>query len=114
MAVLRPALSGYRMMWLYVMFDLPVLTPAERKAATKFRQFLLDQGFEMAQFSVYLRFAESKEAAETHIRRVRAELPKKGKVHIVTITDKQYGNARIFTGRKGERRPEKPDQLALF
>ena len=28
-----PSLSGYRMMWLYVMFDLPVGTKAERKAA---------------------------------------------------------------------------------
>ena len=110
----RPALSGYRMMWLYVMFDLPVGTRSERKAATEFRKFLLDQGFEMAQFSVYLRFAESKEAAETYIGRIRQSLPSKGKVHIVTITDKQYANARIFSGRKSERRPGNPDQLALF
>ena len=110
----RPALSGYRMMWLYVMFDLPVGTPAERKTATKFRKFLLDDGFEMAQFSIYLRFADSKEAAETYIGRIRDSLPKKGKVHIVTVTDKQYGNARIFTGRKGEPRPQNPAQLSLF
>ena len=83
-----PALSGYRMMWLYVMFDLPVGTPGERKAATSFRKFLLDEGFEMAQFSVYLRFCESKEAAETHIGHIREALPKSGKVHLVTITDK--------------------------
>jgi len=110
-----PSLSGYRMMWLYVMFDLPAGTKGERRTAAKFRGFLLDQGFEMAQFSVYLRFAESKEAAETHIRHVRDELPKKGQVHIIIIiTDKQYGNARIFTGRKREHKSEKPVQLALF
>lgn len=109
-----PELSGYRMMWLYVMFDLPVGTKDERKAAAKFRLFLLDKGFEMAQFSVYLRFAESKEAAETYIGKVRDALPGRGKVHVVTITDRQYGNARIFTGRKHERKPENPDQLALF
>ena len=114
MAARRPALSGYRMMWLYVMFDLPVGTRAERRAATKFRTFLLDQGFEMAQFSVYLRFAESKEAAETHIGRVRSALPEQGKVHIVTITDKQYENARIFTGINREQRGKNPDQLVLF
>lgn len=96
------------------MFDLPVGTKPERKAATRFRMFLLDQGFEMAQLSVYLRFAESKEAAETHIGRICDALPGKGKVHIVTLTDKQYGNARIFTGRKRERSPQNPDQLALF
>ena len=114
MAARRHTLSGYRMMWLYVMFDLPTGTRAERKAATKFRNFLLDRGFEMAQFSVYLRFAESKEAAEAHIARIGGALPGKGKVHIVTITDKQYANARIFVGRKRERHGGIPDQLVLF
>ena len=42
-------LSGYRIMWMMVLFDLPVIDPEERKAATGFRNFLLDQGFEMAQ-----------------------------------------------------------------
>ena len=101
-------------MWLYVMFDLPVGTPGEQRAATRFRNFLLDEGFEMAQFSVYLRFAESKEAAEKYIGRIDASLPKKGKVHVVTITDKQYENAHIFTGTKREPKPQNPDQLALF
>lgn len=114
MSARLPALSGYRMMWLYVMFDLPVGTPGERKAATGFRKFLLDQGFEMAQFSVYLRFCESKEAAETHVGHIRDALPKSGKVHILTITDKQYANAKIFTGKKREPNAGNPNQLALF
>jgi len=109
-----PALSGYRIMWLYVMFDLPTLTKAERRAATKFRNFLLDEGFQMAQFSVYVRFAESKEAAETYIHHIQDALPQEGRVHIVTLTDKQYANARIFTGKKRERGAQNPDQLALF
>jgi CRISPR-associated protein Cas2 len=101
-------------MWLYVMFDLPVGTKAERKAATKFRQFLLDEGFEMAQFSVYLRHAADKQKAETYCKRVGDALPEAGKVHIVTLTDKQYGNARVFVGRKRERVDENPDQFAMF
>lgn len=114
MAGSRPELSGYKIMWLYVMFDLPVGTKAERRNATKFRQFLLDEGFEMAQFSIYLRFAPSKEAAFVYAERIRDHLPPKGKVHIVEITDRQYANARIFTGRKREQRSENPSQLALF
>jgi CRISPR-associated protein Cas2 len=43
-------------MWMIVMFDLPVTTSAERKIATQFRNHLLDNGFEMSQFSVYFRF----------------------------------------------------------
>jgi CRISPR-associated endonuclease Cas2 len=52
-------LAGYRLMWMVVMFDLPVVEKAERKAATGFRNALLDMGFEMSQFSVYMRFCTS-------------------------------------------------------
>ncbi len=109
-----PALSGYRIMWLFVMFDLPVGTKAERRRATQFRHALLDMGFEMSQFSVYLRFCAGKEAAEAFIRRIEQALPPSGKVHVVQITDKQFEKIRTFKGRKRERTPGNPDQLALF
>jgi CRISPR-associated protein Cas2 len=109
-----PALSGYRIMWLFVLFDLPVGTKKERKAATRFRQKLLDMGFEMSQFSVYLRYCAGKEQAESYERKVEAEMPSSGKVHIMTITDKQYENIRTYRGRKRERSPENPNQFALF
>ena len=54
-------LSGYQVMWVWVLFDLPVATKAERKSATRFRNDLLDLGFEIVQFSVYLRHAWSRE-----------------------------------------------------
>ena len=55
--------NGYRIMWLVVMFDLPVATKIERKLATQFRNNLLDMGFEMMQFSVYTKFCSSKSKA---------------------------------------------------
>lgn len=106
-------LSGYRIMWMMVLFDLPVLTKAERRAATRFRQFLLDQGFEMTQFSVYIRWCPGKERVDALTRAVRANLPAKGNVQVVTITDRQYQNIASFSGRKRGHR-ENPDQLALF
>ena len=45
-------LSGYRLMWILVMFDLPVDTRKAAREATRFREFLLDRGFEMNQFSI--------------------------------------------------------------
>jgi len=102
------------MMWLYVMFDLPVGTKAERSRATKFREHLLDEGFEMAQFPVYLRHCDSKESAEVHVERVRLALPRSGKVQMLMITDKQFANAKIFTGTKREHASGNPSQLALF
>ena len=101
-------------MWMFVMFDLPVGTKKERKAATGFRNFLLDQGFEMSQFSVYMRLCAGKEQAEVHTRRIEANVPATGKVHLVYITDKQYENIVCFDGRKREPGRKNPDQLVLL
>lgn len=101
-------------MWLFVLFDLPVLTKKERYAATKFRQGLLDLGFEMTQYSVYMRHCAGKEQAESLVRRVEAGMPSAGKVHMLQITDKQYENIRTFRGRKREPASKNPDQLVMF
>lgn len=101
-------------MWIFVLFDLPVGTRKERKAATKFRLALLDLGFEMSQFSVYLKFCAGKERAEALSRQIEAEMPASGKVHFVSITDKQYESIRTYRGRKREPAPKNPSQLVLF
>ena len=106
-------LSGYRLMWLVVMFDLPVGTREERRQATRFRLFLLDEGFEMTQFSIYLRMCRGKEQAETYLRRIEGNVPPSGKVHVLAITDKQYENIVTVHGRR-RGSPKNPDQLALF
>ena len=80
-------LSGYRLMWVLVMFDLPVMTAKERKAATSFRNTLLDLGFEMAQFSVYLRHCTGPEHADTLTKRVQSALPVGGIVDVLRFTD---------------------------
>lgn len=106
-------LSAYRLMWILCLFDLPTLTKAERKAATGFRNYLLDQGFEMSQFSVYMRLVSGKEQAGTLHRRIIEHLPDGGRVDIITITDKQYENIISFVGRTCQRR-KNPRQFDLF
>ena len=101
-------------MWVLVLFDLPTETRTDRKVATRFRKNLLDDGFSMFQFSIYLRFCASRENADVHIRRTKMNLPKKGKVCIMQITDKQFGMIELFHGQK-EVEPETPtQQLELF
>ena len=107
-------LSGYRLMWMMVLFDLPVLTKQERKDATKFRKFLLDQGFDMCQLSVYMRFCAGKEQAEAYTRRVQSALPPSGNVQIIYFTDKQYENIVSFTGRSRKAANKNPEQFTLF
>ena len=101
-------------MWMMVLFDLPVTGQKERKAATKFRHFLLDQGFEMAQFSVYVRHTSGKEAVEAMTRKVASSLPEDGKVDIMQFTDKQYESITSFRGRTRKELHKSPDQYVLF
>ncbi|HEY0200197.1 MAG TPA: CRISPR-associated endonuclease Cas2 [Burkholderiaceae bacterium] len=107
-------LSGYRLMWMVVMFDLPVTEKAERKAATAFRNALLDQGFEMSQFSVYMRFCTSQAQVDTLCKSVERALPSGGKVHILQFTDKQYERAITFHGHSLQPAQKAPDQFDLF
>ncbi|KPP98822.1 MAG: subtype II CRISPR-associated endonuclease Cas2 [Rhodobacteraceae bacterium HLUCCA12] len=102
-------------MWVWVLFDLPVLTSAERKRATRFRNDLLELGFNMVQFSVYLRHAWSKEKAESYARQVGDLVPDPGHVQVLFFTDKQYALSQVFQGKRRSKAPaEKPAQLVLF
>ena len=110
-------LSGYRILWLHVLYDLPVTSKAKQKAAAEFRDFLLGLGFEMSQYSVYQRACSGKEMAETLVRDIERNLPRYGKIHILAITDKQYEKMKTFVGtQEGMRRKkrENPNQLELF
>ena len=108
------ALSAYRFMWLFVFFDLPVKTKKQRKEATTFRKYLEKDGFSMLQFSVYMRHCASKESMEAHIGRVKASIPKLGKVSMLKVTDKQYGDIINYCGKEIENLPETPRQLEFF
>lgn len=101
-------------MWMIVMFDLPVIEKAERKAATDFRNALLDMGFEMSQFSVYMRFCTSQMQVETYCKRVEQSLPSGGKVNILQFTDKQYERIITFRGKAKQASQKSPDQFDLF
>lgn len=110
----NPPLSAYRFMWLLVMFDLPVGTKAERRAATKFRQWLLDEGYEMSQFSIYMRFCAGKEQVDRRIRDIARSGPNKGSVHVLSVTDRQFENMVVFRGKERGRGRAAPSQLELF
>ena len=107
-------LNAYHIMWLFVMFDLPTNTKKERRDASGFRKKLLKDGFTMMQYSIYVRHCASKESAEVHIKRVKSNIPEKGQVSILTVTDKQYGMILNFWGVKSEPLSPQPKQLELF
>lgn len=107
-------MNEYRIMWILVFFDLPTETKKERKAAAHFRKDLIGDGFNMFQFSIYIRHCPSWENARVHIKRVKSFLPETGKVCIFTITDRQFENIEIFYGVKKQKSITTPMQLELF
>ena len=106
--------SEYRIMWVLVLFDLPTDTKKDRKEYASFRKKLLKDGFTMFQFSIYLRHCPSAENAEVHIERVKRSMPPFGKIGILRITDKQFGDMQIYECRKMIERNQPVQQLELF
>lgn len=107
-------LNAYRIMWLFVFFDLPTKTKTEQRHAAQFRKALERDGFSMMQYSVYVRHCASKENLAVHVGRVRRSMPPSGHTCILTVTDKQYGKILNFWGKVEHARPEIPQQLSLF
>lgn len=107
-------LEEYRVMWVLVLFDLPTDTKKDRKVAAKFRKSLVEFGFTMFQFSIYIRHCPSYENAQMQMARVKRILPEYGKVGILYITDKQFSNMELFIGKKETGLPVIGQQLELF
>jgi CRISPR-associated protein Cas2 len=107
-------LNAYRIMWVLVFFDLPTETPKERKIAALFRKNIMKDGFQMFQFSIYLRHCASRENADVHIKRAKTLLPEKGHVGIMCVTDKQFGMMEIFHGHKPSSTNPPVQQLEMF
>lgn len=103
-----------RFVWMFVFFDLPVGTKADRRWATKFRKFLKDDGFLMLQLSVYARVCRGEDAAEKHTQRVTKSLPPKGSVRTLQVTDKQYARMRLMLGEATFSEKKAPQQLVLL
>ena len=107
-------LNAYRIMWLFVFFDLPTDTKKDRRNAQQFRKNLLKDGFTMMQYSVYTRHCASSESTDVHEVRVKRLLPPLGKVSVLRITDKQFGNIMNFWGIALVPKVPPPMQLELF
>lgn len=107
-------LNAYHIMWIFVFFDLPVMTKRQRKESTIFRKNLEKDGFTMFQYSVYIRHCPSKESMEVHVKRVKAFIPDSGMVSILTVTGKQFGDILNFYGKAEKEKIETPQQLEFF
>lgn len=84
------------------MFDLPTDTAAERKEYRQFRKELINEGFLMVQYSVYVRVCVTRKAAKFLENRVKKFLPSGGVVQSLMVTEKQYNDMHFLVGNPVE------------
>ncbi|MEA5017434.1 MAG: CRISPR-associated endonuclease Cas2 [Erysipelotrichaceae bacterium] len=89
---------SYRYMRVIVMFDLPIKTSSEIREYTKFRKYLMKNGFMMMQKSVYCKLALNMSVVESIVNTVRANKPPVGLVQIFTLTEKQFSRIEFLVG----------------
>ena len=102
--------------WLVVTFDLPVMSKKQRKAATGFRNFLLDDGYQMIQFGVYARSCVTFARQEIHLDRVKKNLPPEGSVRAIFVTRSQWEKSYVIQGSPAteSEAEDMPEQIQLW
>lgn len=108
--------STLKMGWMLVLFDLPVSTKKERERATRFRKQLLDDGYSMLQFSVYMRSCSSWERMQKHANRLKIYAPNGGNIRAIMMTEKQWikSIAIVSENYKKKHKINELQQLSLF
>ena len=108
--------TKFKMGWMLVAFDLPVVSKPQRRAATQFRKYLLDDGFLMMQYSVYVRAMVTHSRMQTHLRRLKLSIPPEGSIRAIYITQAQWERSFVIYGKPAkEVAPESiPEQLNFW
>lgn len=103
-----------KFMRMMVFFDLPVKTKIQRRVATRFRNFLLRDGYFMMQYSVYCRVCNGLDAVEMHKKRLNENKPDNGCVRLLVLTEKQFERMDIIIGNYVKYEDDKPSELSVF
>lgn len=105
---------SYRYMRVIVFFDLPNTTYEERKSYTKFRKFLINEGFIMMQQSVYSKIALNSTTSALIQDRVRKNKAPKGTIQMMVITEKQFAGIEYVIGSNQDKILDNTKRLVVF
>ena len=87
-------------MRILVFFDLPTETSKDRKIYSRFRKFLIKEGFIMMQESVYSKLALNNSITNAIRDKIEKNKPPKGIVQMLVITEKQFSSIEYIVRRK--------------
>ena len=105
---------SWRFMRTVVFFDLPTETPEDKKNYTRFRKFLIREGFIMLQYSVYTKLAINKTVAKQICNRLKQNKPKSGSIAVMEITEKQFADIEWISGGKQSNILDTTDRLTIY
>ena len=105
---------SFRYMRVFVFFDLPVLTTADRREYSKFRKYLIKSGFIMQQESVYSKLTLNGNTAKTVASNVEKNAPPNGNVELLIVTEKQFANIQFITGNNNSEYISSIDRLVIL
>lgn len=87
-------------MRLILFFDLPMVTKSDVRVYNSFRKYLIKNGYLMMQFSIYSKIFNNREAVVNHITLLKRQVPSRGQIRIMTVTEKQYAKIDTIVGGK--------------
>lgn len=93
-------MMNIKYMRILLMFDLPIETKLQQKEYTKFHKSLISHGFVMIQYSIYVKIVNTESKVLRVIDKIRVDLPSKGNIRILVVTDKQYQDMIFLVGDK--------------
>lgn len=93
----------YKIMKLFCMFDLPMNNKKEQRAYRKFRKQIMNEGFFMMQYSIYVKTCSNRDMVESAKKKVKAISPKDGNIRLMEVTENQYMNIELVIGTESVR-----------
>ena len=97
-----------------VFFDLPNIYVKDKKNYSKFRKYLLSEGFIMMQESVYSKIVMNTQQSTLLLKRLRKNAPKKGIIQVLTITERQYSQIEYIIGESNSKIINTEDRLVIL
>lgn len=89
----------YNFMRLILFFDLPMVEKSDIRVYARFRKWLLKNGYIMMQYSIYSKVFANRDATVNHIIQLKRNVPPKGQIRVMMVTEKQYASIEIIVGK---------------
>lgn len=85
-------------MRMIIFFDLPSVTPNDKREYLRFRKTLINEGFIMMQESVYTKIVLNNTSMNLVKKRIYKQKPKRGLVQLLAITERQFSSIEYVVG----------------